>query len=322
MTLLLDTSAVPPRERAPLFEAALDTATLPARVRAEPGVQARVEFWRLAPGTDLNRHTTSGYRLTRTGGHLRAAAPERVSVAVTLAGEHRLAQGELRWQGRPGALRLLDLTCPYDLDASGPCTAQSFQVDHARLALPVDAVRRAVPHVAASPLYDLLRRHVLDLPRAVVALPSPDGRAMLAAATTELVRALVTSVGTDERAHREAMGESLFARVTAWAQEHLAEPGLGPADMAAAHDVSVRHLHAVFAARGLRPAGWVVRQRLEGARAELAHTAAARPQIAVVARRWGFPDAGHFARRFRGAYGLTPRDWVAQNAPAGAARRG
>jgi AraC-like DNA-binding protein len=31
--------------------------------------------------------------------------------------------------------------------------------------------------------------------------------------------------------------------------------------------------------------------------------------IAAVARRWGFADATHFARRFRDAYGLSPREW-------------
>ncbi|MEE1806740.1 AraC family transcriptional regulator [Streptomyces sp. BE133] len=28
-----------------------------------------------------------------------------------------------------------------------------------------------------------------------------------------------------------------------------------------------------------------------------------------MARAWGFTDASHFTRRFRGAYGVTPRDW-------------
>jgi AraC-like DNA-binding protein len=31
--------------------------------------------------------------------------------------------------------------------------------------------------------------------------------------------------------------------------------------------------------------------------------------IAATARACGFADASHFARRFRGAYGLSPREW-------------
>ena len=31
--------------------------------------------------------------------------------------------------------------------------------------------------------------------------------------------------------------------------------------------------------------------------------------ISTIARRWGFRDHGHFTRRFKATYGLTPRDW-------------
>jgi AraC-like DNA-binding protein len=36
--------------------------------------------------------------------------------------------------------------------------------------------------------------------------------------------------------------------------------------------------------------------------------------IGTVARRWGFTDSTHFSRRFRGAYGLSPREWRRLNA--------
>ncbi|MEU4342852.1 AraC family transcriptional regulator [Nocardia sp. NPDC023852] len=31
--------------------------------------------------------------------------------------------------------------------------------------------------------------------------------------------------------------------------------------------------------------------------------------IAMIMRRWGFRDPSYFARRFRAAYGLSPREW-------------
>ncbi|MGH3972574.1 MAG: helix-turn-helix domain-containing protein [Pseudonocardiaceae bacterium] len=51
-----------------------------------------------------------------------------------------------------------------------------------------------------------------------------------------------------------------------------------------------------------------IRERLEGARRVLASSAQA-PTIAAVARSLGFSDPGHFARRFRAAYGLSPSEW-------------
>ncbi|HEX6452329.1 MAG TPA: AraC family transcriptional regulator [Trebonia sp.] len=31
--------------------------------------------------------------------------------------------------------------------------------------------------------------------------------------------------------------------------------------------------------------------------------------MAAIARRWGFADSTHFSRRFRQAYGMSPREW-------------
>jgi AraC-like DNA-binding protein len=54
---------------------------------------------------------------------------------------------------------------------------------------------------------------------------------------------------------------------------------------------------------------WLIRERLEGARRTLASATSRNTSIAAVARRWGFTDPGHFAKRFRAAYGLSPREW-------------
>ncbi|MGH3823538.1 MAG: helix-turn-helix domain-containing protein [Pseudonocardiaceae bacterium] len=54
---------------------------------------------------------------------------------------------------------------------------------------------------------------------------------------------------------------------------------------------------------------WIIRERLEGARRVLASSSAQAPTIASIARRSGFSDPGHFARRFRAAYGLSPSEW-------------
>jgi AraC-like DNA-binding protein len=50
-----------------------------------------------------------------------------------------------------------------------------------------------------------------------------------------------------------------------------------------------------------------MRGRLEGARREISRNESV--GIAAVARRWGFTDATHFGRRFRAAYGISPREW-------------
>ncbi|MFI6084636.1 AraC family transcriptional regulator, partial [Streptomyces sp. NPDC051217] len=41
--------------------------------------------------------------------------------------------------------------------------------------------------------------------------------------------------------------------------------------------------------------------------------------IATIGRSWGFPDATHFSKVFKQAYGITPRDWREQNHPRASA---
>lgn len=51
------------------------------------------------------------------------------------------------------------------------------------------------------------------------------------------------------------------------------------------------------------------RERLEGARRDLAGPRKRAATVAATAHRWGFAGPTHFSRRFRGAYGLSPREW-------------
>ena len=73
--------------------------------------------------------------------------------------------------------------------------------------------------------------------------------------------------------------------------------------------MSVRQLYRVCAAAQLSLEQWIISQRLECARAELAAPRSRDRSIAVVARRWGFTDPSYFSRRFRATFGLTPSEW-------------
>jgi AraC-like DNA-binding protein len=55
---------------------------------------------------------------------------------------------------------------------------------------------------------------------------------------------------------------------------------------------------------------WIITARLEGARRELARPGSRPGTVAATAHRWGFADSTHFSRRFRAAYGTSPRNWI------------
>jgi AraC-like DNA-binding protein len=97
-----------------------------------------------------------------------------------------------------------------------------------------------------------------------------------------------------------------LARVDAYIAEHLADRELTPSAIAAAHFMSTRQLHRLFAAHGDTVTSYIRRRRLERCRRSLA---AARAPIAEIARRWGFPDPATFSRAFRNEYRTTPSDY-------------
>ncbi|MGY1681438.1 helix-turn-helix domain-containing protein [Geodermatophilus sp. SYSU D01176] len=107
---------------------------------------------------------------------------------------------------------------------------------------------------------------------------------------------------------------ALLAAVRAHVEEHLADPTLDPRSIAAAHFISVRQLHRLFAGEQETVARYVRRRRLERARAELARSGARELPLAVVAHRCGFADPSVFGRAFRAAYGVTPSRYRALSA--------
>ena len=103
-----------------------------------------------------------------------------------------------------------------------------------------------------------------------------------------------------ERPHPES---GLRERIETYMRANVTDPALCPERIAAAHFISTRHLHRLFAAGDRTVAQWLREERLARARDDLA---AGRGGVAQISRRWGFSDPAVFSRSFKAAYGLTP----------------
>jgi AraC-like DNA-binding protein len=309
--LLLDTTGLPVDERVDSFRAAMGQASVPCRIEhlaPASRIRARMHLW-LYGEANLFTADASGFRLVRTPKHVRMEAPAVVALAVQPHGQGRFSQFGRDELVGPDDLMLSDLTAPYSFSWSGTGASRAFQIPYEQLALPVDVVRKAAGRLRASPLYDLVLQHLQWLDRSADALAADPGAATLGTATTELVRALLVSAAGDDRHLTPVMAETLMTRVTTFVGLHLRDPDLTPERIAAAHNVSVRQLYKACAAAGIRLEQWIIDQRLEAARAELVTPSGRRRSIAATARACGFRDPSHFSRRFRGAYGMSPRDW-------------
>lgn len=314
MTLVLDTASLPVHDRVDALRAAMTSAVVPSRVEVGPGDQvgARIQAWQLGNSASLAHVVASGHQITRSARQLRGGAQERISLAIQLTGRATLTHRDLPPLGL-GELQLVDLTSPFAYVAWPDSAAQSLYIDTAHLRLPVDDVRTAAPRLRDNPLYNVTRAHLGHVRQVADAVETHRAAALLGAATVELVRALIASAA-DSRHQRDALAESLMTRITAYMHLHLGEADLDPARIAAAHHISVRYLHLLFAEHGLSVHRWLMQERLERARRVLATDTGPRNSIATIGRRCGFTDPGHFARRFRAAYGMSPRDWRQLNA--------
>lgn len=102
--------------------------------------------------------------------------------------------------------------------------------------------------------------------------------------------------------------DDLLRRIDTHIVEHLADPELSPTSVAAAHFISTRHLHRLFAHRADTVAQQIQRMRLDRCRRELIDPRSDTRSITDISRRWGFPDLATFSRAFRTTYRMSPSD--------------
>jgi AraC-like DNA-binding protein len=103
-------------------------------------------------------------------------------------------------------------------------------------------------------------------------------------------------------------------RIQSYIVAHLHDPDLTPGVVAAAHHISVSHLHRLFQTYGVTVSAWIRQQRLERACRDLAD-----PTVRVnrIAEQWGFTHHAVFTRAFRAAYGIAPSEYRTRRVASG-----
>jgi AraC-like DNA-binding protein len=309
--LLLDTTDVPRADRADAFADAMRSMASPCRVDfRDPSdvMRVRLSLWPYGPST-LVRTDATRFRMARTARHVRMDGEPAVGLSFQSAGHGEFTQFDHEQVVHGDDLMLIDMGSPFTFGCAHGGGARLFTVPAERLGLSPETVRAAAPRLRTSPLHDLVRRHLQEVASSAERLSGDPGAAALGSATVELVRALLVSAAGDDRRRAQVREDSMLARVRAFVRQGLTDPALTAEVIAAAHNVSVRRLYTLCAEAGLSLEQWIIDERLEAARTALVSPAGLHRTIAATARACGFADASHFTRRFRRAYGVTPREW-------------
>lgn len=317
--LLIDTREIPADRRIQAVDRALaQVVGAPCTVTDEgpdgAALHARIECWRLGPVTVLST-VASGLRMRRGRHHVRRHGTPGVLLQDT-SGHGRFTQHGRRQVLTAGALVLDDLAAPSELVWQGEGAARGVLVEREALGLPDETVRSGGGSLSASPLHDLVRHHLAELAREAGGIADDPGRSAVGAATAGLLRALIASAaGRGDPPDGETATAPRIEDVLHYARAHLTDRDLTPDRIAAAHHVSVRHLYRLCHGAGVSLEQWIIARRLEGASLALAAPPGSARTVASVAAAWGFTDPSHFARRFRAAHGVAPREWQRRHGP-------
>ncbi|MFE6053991.1 AraC family transcriptional regulator [Kitasatospora sp. NPDC056446] len=261
-------------------------------------------------------------RFRRTERMIRRSDQELYYLTLLTAGTHGLRRG--RDQAETfgvGDLALIDSSTPHDVrmigdrapDGDGPRVA----------AVGVNLPASLLP-VAPHRLRDLLGRRLsgregtgavladflLNLDRQAAAL-QPAEASRLGTIVVDLVSAWIAGeLDAGNTLPEQARQHTLVETVRAFIRHNLHDPGLTPPVVAAAHHISVSHLHRLFTrhTQGETVAAYIRRQRLDKAHRELADPALQALPVHAIATRCGIPDPSDFSRAFKAAHGLSPRE--------------
>ncbi|MFD9099393.1 helix-turn-helix domain-containing protein [Streptomyces collinus] len=103
--------------------------------------------------------------------------------------------------------------------------------------------------------------------------------------------------------------EVLFAELTGWIDEHLAEEHLTAELLASGHFLSTRYVRKLFADHDTTVMAYVRLRRLERIRDELLQPWSVGLPVSTIAARWGFRDPSVFSRAFTRQFGQGPHSF-------------
>ncbi|MFC6084602.1 helix-turn-helix domain-containing protein [Sphaerisporangium aureirubrum] len=329
---MLDTSMVrldevPVRERFDFWWEAVARSVVSVDAVSE---QAS-DFWAEMSMVDLgvarlSRVRCAPFEARRSASMIRRSDPGLYQLSLTVRGRSGIRQLHREAALAPTDLLLYDTSRPFHAWVSPPRRRTGgrgrnvsdgliLQFPHDVLGLPSSSVERllAVRIPGRRGVGALLRTMLWQL-ASRFDRPTPADLVRVSGILLDLVTALLAHELEVEAAPAlRDPDQVLILRMQAFIEERLDDAALSPALVAAAHHVSLRHLHKLFQSQGLTVCGWIRRRRLERCRRDLADPLMDAMPIRAVAARWGFPSDSHFNRIFRTTFGEPPAAYRRRN---------
>ena len=252
------------------------------------------------------------HRVSRTSKRIESGREEYALVHFQLDGESAVVQ-----DGRDATIAAGDCFCydsvrPYTLQFRDDFEALVFQIPRQRLVGRLGQTERITARALRgdSLLGSLTVPFLRQLGSVVTQLDPSVARRLSTIAVDLVTTALGNLICSDEHQPSWA-GTALKCRANAIIEESLHDPSLNTEKVAAALGISPRYLQSLFREERDTVSDCIWRRRLERARRDLADPLLATRYVSQIAMDNGFNDFAHFSRRFRAAFGLSPREFRA-----------
>ncbi|WP_199547099.1 helix-turn-helix domain-containing protein [Streptomyces sp. N35] len=318
MSPVLDTAFIAPRDREEVVRDAVWESLVAVDIDHRPAaedISVRIGLGDIGPLTFCSARA-SAVTVRRTERLARQDEEPAVFLGLQVTGTSLVVQNGRECVLRPGELAVYESISPYTLLFDEGVDHHFLRFPRALLALPDRLLRdtSTVTLGSDNPLAGLAYTYFSQLAVSDRLHQAAHAHSVVEP-SVELLRALLTTQHGESSLTAAPLEATLGRRITQYIQRHLADPDLSAARIAAAHDISVRHLYAVLARSGISLGDWIRTRRLAACRRELAGPNGRLRTIAAIGRSWGFTDATHFSKAFKRAYGISPRAWREQNRP-------
>ncbi|QWF85358.1 helix-turn-helix domain-containing protein [Amycolatopsis sp. CA-230715] len=252
--------------------------------------------------------TASAHVVERTPELIARADRRYFKLSLILAGTGLLVQDGRQALLRPGDVALYDTHRPYSLVFEEDFRTLVVMFPQRLIDLPADLIGQltAIRMSGKEGVGNVVVPFLAQLGSNLDQLAGPAGVRLAHSAVDLLATMFATEL---DLAHTTAdPHHELMRRIRAHIDANLSSPDLGPAQIAAEHYISTRHLHGLFQEQGTTVSGWIRERRLEHCRRDLLDPVHTGRPVAAVAARWGFVDAAHFSRVFKAAFGRSPSE--------------
>lgn len=262
--------------------------------------------------SELVLFKNSDMTVSRTSWHIAHGTTDEIFVCRQFGGQMLIEQDGREVCLEPGGVTLLNPSVPYRAKFTGGSELLVLKVRRealeGRLGGSREFMARTLPATAdtrlTSAYLGLLPLHTNGLTPAVEECIEPHILDLIAFSFGKLQPGSVAPSSSARALVR--------TKVRAAIEANLWNPRLAPAAAAQAAGVSIRYANAVLEEEGTSLMQLIQNRRLERCRQALADPTQAHRKISEIAYGWGFSDMSHFGRKFRAAYGSSPREYRRQ----------